>query len=257
MRKSKVLRKLRNGERALAVGVTLCPSPKVAEIAGLVGFDCAWVDMEHRELDYKDVFHISAASRGADIDTMVRIRKEGPESYFRPLECGAEGIMVPHVSSPAEARECAEQARFHPIGHRGMDPAGPDCDYGLIGLAEYIQHANRETFIAVEIEDQEAVQSVDEIAAVPGVDILFLGLLDLSQAYGIPGEMADGRVQRAIEKVAEAAARSGKWWGLPVGTPAAAKDLAAMGASFFVCGSDRRFIVDGFRKTLDEYRAAL
>src|SRR6185312_13940772 len=137
---------------------------------------------------------------------------------MRALEFGANGIMVPHCLSVAEARQWVEWVRFPPLGRRGFDGAGADADYALGDAIEYLAKANDEVFLALQVEDRECVECVDEIAALPGVDLLFVGPGDLSISYGVPFQFDHPLVLKAIDKVAEAAERAGKWWGIPTGS---------------------------------------
>ena len=255
MRKSKVLAKLRNGECVISIGISFTSSSRVTELAGLTGFDCLWIDMEHRPFDYDDVFHLVQGARAADTDCVVRIRKECEANYFRPLEDGAAGIMVPDCKSAQEAREVISHCKYPPLGSRGIDGVGPDADYGMVAAKEYMTHANRETFVIVQIEDRETVERVDEIAAVEGVDILFIGPGDLTKSYGILGDTKNPIFMDAVKKVADAAARHGKWWGLPAGNVETAQMYIDMGARFINCTSDRALLLKGMTEIKSAYSA--
>ena len=185
---------------------------------------------------------------------MVRILKHGYTAPMRALELGANGIMVPHCRTAEEARQWVEWTRFPPLGKRGFDGAGPDADYALANPIEYLRHANEQTFLVVQIEDAEAVSCVDEIASVPGVDLLFVGPADLSISYGVPLQLDHIFVQRAIDRIAEAAAKNGKWWGMPTGSPDAAQALINRGGRFIVCGGDHGALLNGLRTGLDAHR---
>jgi len=238
MRKSRTLRKLRQGEPVLVISPSLTHTPRTVEIAGLIGFDCAWLDTEHSDFSTDDLYPSLMAARLHDMDAMVRIRKAGYSDYFRPLEQGATGIMVPHVMSADEARRAVRNAKFAPAGLRGIDAAGPDADFMTVEPKSYAEEANRETFVVCQVEDREALDCIDEIMSVPGVDVIFVGPADLSQSLGVAFQFESQVLQRAVEKVAEAARRHGKSWGIPAGTPAAFERYTSMGARFMGVGSD-------------------
>ncbi len=124
----------------------------------------------------------------------------------------------------------------------------PDADLSLADPLAYLEHANRETFVVVQIEDAEALGALDDIAAVKGIDVLFVGLADLSVSLGVPMQTTHPTVQDAVRRIGEAAQRHGKWWGHPVPTPAAAKASAARGGRFFSCKGDFGFLRDGLRE---------
>lgn len=237
MRKNRILQKLREGKATLITSNTSYASPKIVEMIGLLDFDGVWIDMEHQDYSFDQVFNMALACRATGIEPMVRIRKGDYWTYSRALEAGATGLMVPHCRSAAEAEQIVRYSRFAPMGLRGMDGVEVAADYGLAPMAEYMAHANREIFIAVQIEDREAVEAVDGIAAVDGIDILFVGPADLSQSYGIPLQFDDPLMLKAIERVAAAAARHGKWWGIPCGSAEQAEHYYQMGARFLSSGA--------------------
>jgi 4-hydroxy-2-oxoheptanedioate aldolase len=233
------------------VGMNRVTEPWFAELAGKLGFDVVWFDMEHRAHGYELIDPLSLACRATGIDLMVRIRKTGYTSAMRALEFGANGIMVPHCTSAAEAREWVNYTRFPPVGRRGFDGAGADGDYGLADPIHYLQERNDETFVVLQIEDREAVESVDEIAEVDGVDLLFVGPADLSISYGVPLQREHRLVQAAIDKVANAAAKFGKHWGTVTTTPESAQSELDRGARMITCADDHFLLVNGLR---DAYR---
>jgi len=253
MRRSRVLEKLRSNDWVLITSTSFTSSPCVTELAGSVGFDCLWVDMEHRAYDYNTVFGLIQGARAANTDCVIRVRKESYADYFRVLEDGAAGVMVPHCKSAEEARFIVRNCKYSPLGMRGIDGAGVDSDYGMASLAEHRSHANRETFVVTQIEDREAVDCIDEIASVEGVDVFFIGIVDLSQSYGVTGDFKHPMILEAIKKVSEASQRYEKWWGLPVRTPEEAQEYLDMGARFLSASSDRAILVNGFRKIKQDF----
>jgi 4-hydroxy-2-oxoheptanedioate aldolase len=213
--------------------------------------------MEHQDYSFDQLFDMALGCRASGIEPMARIRKGDYWTYSRPFEAGATGIMVPHCRSGAEAEQIVRYARFAPMGMRGMDGVEAAADYGLAPMAEYMAHANRETFIVVQIEDREAVEDVDAIAATPGIDILFVGPADLSQSYGIPLQTGHAIMQDAIARVAAAAARHGKWWGIPVGTAEQGQRYYDMGARFISCGAAIVILQQGFKRIREDFEAIL
>ena len=253
MRESRVLKKIRSKGVALATSVGFTNSSKVTELVGLLGFDCIWIDMEHRPLDYEQVFQMVQGGRSADTDCIVRVRKESYASYFRAFEDGAAGIMVPHCTSVEEVMGIVRNAKYPPHGHRGVDGVGADADYGLAEHNEYMAHADRETFIAVQVEDKETLDIIDDIAAVEGIDILFIGPGDLSMSLGVSGNTSHPLMKEAIERVAEAARKNKIAWGIPAATVKDAEKYIAMGAQFITVGSDRGVLAKGFKELFNSF----
>jgi len=252
MRKSKTLEKIRNGDWVLSTAIAVGGS-RIAELAGYVGFDCLWLDMEHKPCSQMDVFHMIQGARVTDTDCLVRIRKQGYLDYFRAFEDGAAGIMVPHVKSAEEAEMIVQNAKYAPVGRRGRDFASADSRYMLDDIAENVQCALNETFVMLQIEDREALDCIDDIASVPGVDAFFIGPGDLSSSLGVRGGSPE--LDEAIRVVAASAAKHGKWWGLPVGSTEAAQKYLDMGARFINYSSDLGAIVREFKRSYAEFSA--
>jgi 2-keto-3-deoxy-L-rhamnonate aldolase RhmA len=145
--------------------------------------------------------------------------------------------MVPHVLTAEEARSVVRNVKFPPAGSRGIDGIEAHADHGLQPFADYIAQANRETFVALQIEDAEGLENVEEIARVPGVDVLFVGPADLSGSLGLVGQFDHPRVEEAIARVASAAAAAGIHWGIPVGSAERLTAMRERGAAFLAWGA--------------------
>ena len=236
--------------------MTRLADPWLAEVIGRVGYDCIWFDMEHRAFGYDKIDPISLACRHTGIDLMVRILKTGYDAPMRALECGANGIMVPHCRSAEEARQWVEWVRFPPLGKRGLDGSGADADWGFADTREHIRHANEQVFLALQIEDREAVETIDEIAAVPGFDVLFIGPADLTLSLGVPLDFRHPVMEAAFDKVAAAAAKHGKWWGSTSGNAEAAQRILDRGGRMFSAGGDHGWLVQGAQDGFAAYRKA-
>jgi 4-hydroxy-2-oxoheptanedioate aldolase len=231
-----MLRKLREGKIALSAKLNLA-DPRVVEIASLAGFDALWTCMEHVPNTLTVVENQIRAAKIHDVDVIVRVPRGSYSDLIRPLEMDAAGVMVPHVRDEEDARRIVQQARFHPIGLRPLDGAGADGDYGLTPLAEYMRQANEERLVIVQIENVTAVEQVERIAAVKGIDMLFFGPADYSQCLGVPGSFGDKRIDEARRRVAEAADRHGLFSGTPA-SPADLPRLIDMGYRYFNVAAD-------------------
>jgi 4-hydroxy-2-oxoheptanedioate aldolase len=251
--KSRVLQKLRGGDVVRVVGINRVTEPWLSEVAGRLGFDLVWLDMEHRAFGYEVIDRLSVACRASGIDLMVRILKTGYSSPMRVLECGAQGLMVPHCRSAKEAREWVEWVRYAPLGRRGFDNAGADGNYALTDPVEYMKQSNAETFLVLQIEDREAVECVEKIAQVAGVDLLFVGPADLSLSYGVPMQFDHPQIQQAIDRVACAAAQAGKWWGIVTESAEAAQNALDRGARMVTCANDHFLLVAGLQNAYREF----
>lgn len=236
MRRSKVLEKLRAGEIVNCFKLNLS-DPRVAEIAGLCGADCVWLDNEHVPTDPSAMENQIRAAKAYDTDALVRVARGPYSDYVVPLEADATGIMVPHVMTADDARAVVRQSRFHPQGRRPVDGGNSDGMYTMLDFNEYIKSANEQRFIALQIEDPEAMDELDEILAVEGFDIIFFGPGDFSHAIGQPGNPGHKDVQDAIKKVGAAAKKAGKFAGIP-SPPEKIEAYRQLGYQFFATGAD-------------------
>jgi 4-hydroxy-2-oxoheptanedioate aldolase len=206
--------------------------------AAHAGYDAIWLDLEHRAMTQREVQSLLALCHYNDIDCMLRSPTLERSRLYRHLEDGATGLMFPFVSDPDAARAIVHAAKFPPVGNRGIDGAGLDADYGLEAWADgstYLADANSECFITAQIETPEALDNLDQIAATPGLDVLFVGPADLGARLSANGTTA---LDLAIERVAAAAARHGKAWGIPAGTPQLIARYRQQGAQMLAYGGD-------------------
>lgn len=235
MRASKTLARLRAGRvaRICALGHFI---PAYIRQAAEAGFDCIWLDLEHRAMDDREVQTLLAFFHLFDIDCLLRPATLEKSRLYRYLEDGATGLMIPHVSTVEKARMLVEAVKFPPLGDRGLDGAGLDSDFYVCGGPDYPDRANAETFLVVQIETPEAIRNVDAIAAVQGIDGLFIGPGDLSLRL----RHGDGSLtlEQATERVAAAAAQHGKTWGRPAGSLEQLQQLHAQGARLLAHGGE-------------------
>ena len=240
MRKSKVLAKLRSGEfaRICATGHFL---PFFIRYAAHYRFDGIWLDLEHRTMDEREVQAFIAACRHNEIDCMVRPKTMQRSELYHYLEDGAAGFMIPFVSTAEIARDVVDATKFPPLGNRGVDGAGLDGDYGIEVWkpdTTYFEDANRETFIVAQIETPEAVRNIEEIAAVPGIDLLFVGPADLGRRLAVADGPNRMSLAESVERVADAAKRYGKAWGKTAGSVQELDAARRMGAQMVPWGGD-------------------
>lgn len=248
LRASRVLRKLRAGEMATCIKLNLADA-RVAEIAAMSGFDCVWLDLEHVPNTLTDIENGVRAAKMHDCDALVRVPRGGYSELIRPLEMDAAGIMIPHLMSAAEANTIAWQTKFHPVGRRPLDGGNADGAYCAADLATYMRHANDQRFVVVQIEDPEPLGELDAIASTPGIDMLFFGPGDFSQAIGHPGEFDHPDLLSARKAVAAAAARHGKFAGT-VGSPANVPTLSKEGYRLISLGADVAGLGTYFRELM-------
>jgi len=248
MRKSSILRKIRAGETAVSCKLNFS-DPRGAELAAMCGFDALWIDLEHVPGGFHDVENIVRAAKNHDCDVITRVAKGCYSDYIRPLEADSAAIMVPHLMSLAEAKEIVYYTKFHPVGRRPIDGGNADGSYCLIDGNEYMKQANQERITIVQIEDPEPLDELEEIAALDGIDMLFFGPADFSQGIGTPNDFSNPMIAETRKRVAECAARHGKYAGT-TGSPDNFYELKALGYHLINVTAD--VVVLG-----REYKAAL
>lgn len=236
MRKSRVLRQMRAGKVATCIKLNLTDA-RAAEIAAMCGFDCIWIDMEHVPNDYAFIENAVRAGKIYDCDTLTRVVHGSYSDYVRPLEADSTGIMVPHLMSLEDAKRVVYYTKFHPVGRRPLDGGNADGKFCLVDADEYIKQANEERFVVVQIEDPEPLEELEEICALPGIDMIFFGPGDFSQGIGIPTKTSDPKVDEVRRLVAKVARKHGKFAGT-VGGSGNFDELVKMGYTFISTGAD-------------------
>ncbi|KIL40389.1 aldolase [Gordoniibacillus kamchatkensis] len=250
MRPSRVLRKLRAGQVALCTKLNLSDA-RAAEIAAMSGFDCIWTDMEHVGNDWSAIEKQIMAGKMHDVDTLVRVARGSYSNSIRPLEMDAAGIMVPHIMSLDDARTVVKSTKFHPLGMRPVDGGNADGAYCNIDLADYLLQANEQRFNVLQIEDVEPLEQLEDIIALPGLDMIFFGPGDFSQSIGAPGQMDHPLIDETRRRIAALAAKHGKFAGT-VGGVGNFAELVEMGYRFISIGADVIALGQYYRDILGE-----
>ena len=214
-------------------------NPKLVEMAAWSGgFDAVWFDQEHVGLTIAQIEEAARAARSCGLDSFVRLAATDYATVMRALEAGAGGVMAAMVRSARQVEELLSWAKFHPRGLRGVNGSGVDGRYGTLPLAEYLARANAETLVGVQIEHVDAVEDVENIAAIADLDFLFIGPADLTQSMGVPGQWDHPRLWQAIERVARAARANQVPWAILPPTAEHARRCVAMGCRMLSIGLD-------------------
>jgi len=249
---STVLTKLRAGQIVSCCKLNLA-DPRAAEIAAFSGFDCVWLDMEHVPNSIRDIENQVRACKVYGTDVIVRVKRGAYSDLVQALEADATGIMVPHVLDLDDAKQIVRHTRFHPIGRRPLDGGNADNAYGAHPCDEYIRFANHQRMVIVQIEDPEAMDHLDSIAALEGIDMLFFGPGDYSHALGVPGELDHPLVCDARRRVVEAAHRYGKFAGT-TGTNTTLPGILKLGYQFVNVAADVASLREDFTRIAAEFR---
>ena len=237
MRTSIIKRKLKDGKPALLTQLHLTDA-SIFEMVSVMGFDGIWMDLEHHSYSLETAGNFIRATRVGSADILARPAKGEFMRMGRLLEMGAQGIMYPRCSNASEAAEVVRWAKFAPLGERGFDGAGADAFYTGIPMDEYVRDANEETFVVIQLEDPKAIEQAEAIAAVEGVDVIMLGPADFSVLSGIPGQFDHPSIEKSLNKIAQAAANTGKHWASTAADTNSAKGLLQRGAGMILHNAD-------------------
>ena len=243
MRENLLKKKIQNGESAIGTFVKLT-DPAVPELLALAGFDFFVLDTEHVAVDREQLTNIVRAADAAGITPIVRVRENQQ----------VEIVQVPNVDTPEQARNLVSYVKYTPLGVRGLSPSVRACDYGTCGVQEYIDTANANTMIVSHCETKTCVENLDEVLKVDGIDVIFIGPMDLSQSYGVPGKTTDPEVKAAIDTITAKTLAAGKAVGTTAASAEAAKALIAKGVQYILLSSDEGIIVKWGKETISRIR---
>lgn len=217
------------------------------------GFHAVWLDLEHIDFSTEKLEIATLACRSQGLDTFVRLPPTDYAIVTRALEAGAGGIMAAQVRSAAQVAEVVQWARFYPKGCRGMNSGGWDGRFATLPLAQFAEQANRNSFIAIQIETLEALEEVEAIAATEGIDLLFLGPADMSQSLGVTGEFMHPKCLAAIDRISAACKKAGKPWGVLPASPEHAALCVEKGCRMLSIGADTRIVAAGIESIKTAY----
>ena len=240
-----------NGEVLAGTWLNL-GSNVTAEIAGRAGFDWLLIDLEHGSGTETNLLPQLQAIGGTSAVPIVRIAWNEQARFKRALDMGPGGIMVPYVNTAEEATQAAAAMCYPPQSVRGAARFHRACGFGQ-EFDSYFAEANSSLLTIVQIETQEAVANAEEIAAVEGVDVLFIGPLDLSVNMGIPGQTQHPAFRAAVQRVISASRNAGKAAGILIGTAEQIAPTVADGFTFVAVGSDGALVASGMKSLLNAF----
>jgi len=254
--KNKMKETLARGE--VALGACICSfSPAIVEVAGFSGLVWCRIDNEHAWRQDESAEQVMRAAWNSGVAPILRVDKESPQMTRKALEIGAAGVIVPHVRSGKEAENIVKEAKFPPMGHRGYSNLCLSGGWGVGGAEDglaWMEWSNRETLVIPMVEEPEAVDNIDEIVSVDGVDGVFFGAADYSVSAGVPLQAMHPKVQGALAKTVEAARARGKfvifiakypWW-------EDARRLISLGIQAIEIGHDVSILGTIWKKSIQE-----
>jgi len=249
MRENTAKAKMLRGEAVIGPFLPL-PSAMVMELTAMAGMDFGIIDCEHGWIDYEGVYPMVLAAEARGMTAIARCPVRDPQLILRYLDLGVQGLHVPQINTKEEAEAFVQACRYQPRGWRGS--ASPRAsDYGLSGMSMYdaMQFLNREVLTIAHIENPRAVDNLEEICEVEGLDVLFVGRGDMSHALGVPNQFDHPSVREQMERVVQKSKGSDKILGTVVRDAAQAREAIDMGFLYIACGF-AGFVVGGMKQFL-------
>lgn len=244
--------RLQRGETVYGSFLSLA-SADSAEIMALAGFDFLVLDAEHGPWSTETVLDLVRACDARSVPSVVRVPDDTPSTILRSLDIGPTGVQVPQVGSAEAAEEIVRSAYYHPKGKRGL--AMPRAaDYGAMGVHSYFQKTTEHTLFVAQCESQEGLDELERVAAVPDVDVIFLGPFDLSHSLGIPGEVDHPKIRDAEKRVVEACEKNEKAAGIFTTGGEAARRRAEEGFRYLTISMDSLLLRSAATRELEAAR---
>ena len=248
--------KLSAGEVVCGTMLTECLRPEMVTALAASSVDFFIVDTEHSPGDLHEIEALVRASRQFGIAPLVRVTDNESFLITRLLDCGAAGIVAPRVDSAEEARRIVDAVKYPPQGRRGFGMRGILTDFAGASTAESIESSNRETFVVVQVESDEALKGLDKIVAVPGIDATMIGPQDLSISLGVPGQLAHEKLKAAYRRVLDVCQGSPVAAGVHMGDAARLNELRGDGYRFLAYSTDLALIMQSLKEGLRAVRGA-
>ena len=252
MRTNRTKAKLKAGEAVFGAFMRFT-EPTLIDFLGYQPWDFMVFDGEHGTLEPRDCENLVRAAELHDITPLVRVTTNLPPIILRFMDTGAQGLQIPWVNTATEADLAVRAVKYHPRGVRGLAGVRAADFLQRSSLGEYVEQANRETLVIIQVETAEAVENLHEIVAVDGVDVIFIGPSDLSHSLGLPGEMTHPRVQEAFQQIIDIVNASDVALGTLVPDVESAKEWLAKGAQYLAI-SPEPLLVRATRDFLEAVR---
>ena len=241
-----VKKALKEGKVVIGAGVYMGSTDSAATLAD-AGFDFVWIEMEHGPITLESARDMILATRGMKAVPFIRVPAKRHWLAKRALDIGSLGVAFPFVSTREQALQAVASCKYPPAGSRGFGPTLAAARWGM-SSRDYAGWANDNVMVIALIESKEGVENIEEIASVPGIDVLFIGAYDLSYSLGIGGQVTHPREEQAVARVLAAAKKYNVPVGYPASDPAEIKKRVKQGFRLFLAGSDVTFLRVGARQ---------
>lgn len=236
------------GKPAFGTWITLCPHPRVVKMLAVSGFDFVLIESEHTDFSMETIGMLAMYARECGITPIVRPPGTlKPHDLTRPLDAGAQGLLLPSIDSAAQLADIIKATKYYPLGNRPMNLKGPHTDYHIAPPEQVIAHLNRETLTIAMVETRKSIDNLDEILGVAGLDGIMIGPDDLSQDLGVPGDLQARILHEAYEEIFALCAKHGVPYGLSAQSPEMAAGWIEKGCSWIPYQNDATMVFNTAR----------
>jgi len=242
------------GECVYGTMIRQARDPGAPTVFAAAGYNFVFIDMEHGIYNMETVADLIRGAKSAGIAPIIRVPRL--ETFFisRVLDAGAEGIMVPMTSTREQAETIVRYSKYTPLGQRGYGAQSGQTDYKPLKAVEFTKEANEHTLIIAQIETKEAIENIDSILEIEGIDVGLIGPNDLSISMGIPDQLGSEKLVKAIDRVVESAKKRGKASGIHIGNIEALKKWRAKGMTVLAYSTDLGFMYSASKSSLEELK---
>jgi 2-dehydro-3-deoxyglucarate aldolase/4-hydroxy-2-oxoheptanedioate aldolase len=254
MRVNKVKQALKEGKLQLGCSVSMIRSPEITRILAAAGLDWTYLDSEHGGFDLETLQDMARAANDNGLCPIIRVAELQYALVARALDCGAQGVLFPRMESPEVLAQAISWTKFPPLGVRGFGLQPTHLNYEMRTMPEIIAHMNEHVMVVLQIETVTAMNRVDELLSVPGVDAVMIGPADLSISLGVPGQFEHPTMIAAIEKIRDACLRHGVAPGIHVRFAKLAKYWRDNGLTFVSCNSEVGYLLEKAQETVAALR---
>ena len=245
----------KNGEKILGTMLMNLANPDIPTIFKVCGFDLFIIDSEHGYMDYSSIAAMISVAKAEGISVIVRIPEVKREVILKYMEMGADGLMLPNVQTKEQAQKLVEYSKYAPLGDRGVALLKAHAGYKAQNAAEYMQKANEDTILMVQIESGKGVANIDDIIGVEGIDIAFIGPNDLSQNLGIMGQFEHEEFIKAIDTIIASTKAHGKVCGMHMANVAPLLKWHEKGMNFNLYSNETAMIIESAKNGISKYKA--
>lgn len=248
-----LLQKLQSGQPVIGTWITI-PSVVTADIIAGSGVDFMIIDAEHGPISYETAQNMITACESHQVSAMMRVGKVDEDLILRALDIGVHGLQLPNINNKEQVEEIIKYAKFPPLGDRGFSPFTRAGGYSSLNARHYPAIANKNTLLAINIEGKKAIEDIETILKIDGIDIIFIGLFDLSKAYGIPGQVDHPDLLAHLARLTEKINSAGKIAGTITTSPKSLQYCLSIGMRYLVHLVDCEMLSASYRAISAEFK---